>query len=131
MDFRLPQFNILYLWYLGNPELPIYVGGLISLEDDDGASMQYSPSWIETGFALSKDVALVQFVLLPSDMLFTNIKRAAGAVDNARPDRCGEKVIRFVDQLECLSRAASPLPVLADAQHLSEVACIKTLTTWL
>jgi aspartyl/asparaginyl beta-hydroxylase (cupin superfamily) len=73
----------------------------------------------------------VQFVLLPSDMLFTNIKRAAGAVDNARPDRWGEKVIRFVGQPECLSRAASPLPVLADAQHLSEVASSNTLTTWL
>ena len=91
----------------------------------------------------------MQSVLLPPDILFTNIQRAAGAVDDARPDRWGEKVIRFVDQPECMSlmaylylagderfgalgvstsalqylpRAASPLPLLAEAQHLSEVA---------
>jgi hypothetical protein len=44
MDFRLPQFNILYLWYLGNPELPIYVGVLNSLEYVGDVSLQYSPS---------------------------------------------------------------------------------------
>lgn len=64
-------------------------------------------------------------------MLFTNFKRAAGDVDNARPDRWEEKVIRFVDQPECLSRTASPLLVQADTQYLSEVASSKTLTAWL
>lgn len=149
MDFRYSEFDVLYLWYLGNPELPVYIGILKTLEDDGGVSLHYSPSWIESGFALSQDLPLVQKVLLPPDILFTNIQRAAGAVDDARPDRWGEKVIRFVDQPECLSlmaylyfagderfgalgvskseqqylpRAASPLPVLADAQHLSEVA---------
>lgn len=149
MDTRYSDFDVLYLWYLGNPELPIYVGVLNSLEDDDGVSLQYSPTWIKSGFALSQDLPLVQSVLQPPDILFTNIQRAAGAVDDARPDRWGEKVIRFVDQPVCLSlmaylylagderfgalgvstsqlqyspRAASPLPVLTDAQHLSEVA---------
>ncbi|MEY4561678.1 MAG: hypothetical protein RLZZ618_955, partial [Pseudomonadota bacterium] len=76
-------------------------------------------------------------------------QRAVGAVDDARPDRWGEKVIRFVEKPKRLSlmeylyfagddrfgalgvslspdtyqpRDGGPLPRLADAQQLSEVA---------
>jgi serine/threonine-protein kinase HipA len=149
MEAILPQFDVLHLWYLGNPASPLYVGVLKALDDDEGVSLQYSPSWLKSGFALSQDLPMVPTVLLPPNILFTNIQRAAGAVDDARPDRWGEKVIRFVDQPECLSlmaylylagderfgamgvstsalqylpRSSSPLPVLAHSQHLSEVA---------
>lgn len=144
-----PHFEVLYLWYLGNPGKPIQVGELRLLGDDEGLSLQYSPSWLKSGFALSKDLPLVNKVFFPPDILFTNIQRAAGAVDDARPDRWGEKVICFVDKprrlslmeylyfagderfgalgastsaIQYLPRQTSPLPVLADAQALSEVA---------
>lgn len=143
-----PHFEVLYLWYLGNPCEPTQVGELRLLGDDEGVSLQYSHSWLKNGFALSKDLPLVNKVFFPPDILFTNIRRAAGAVDDARPDRWGEKVIRFVDKPERLSlmeylyfagderfgalgvstsafqylpRQTSPLPVLEDAQALSEV----------
>jgi len=86
---------------------------------------------------------------LPPNRLASDIQRAVGAVDDARPDRWGEKVIRFVDQPERLSlmeylyyagddrfgalgvstsaseytpRKTGPLPRLEEAQQLSEVA---------
>jgi serine/threonine-protein kinase HipA len=80
--------------------------------------------------------------------LSVNAPRAVGAVDDARPDRWGEKVIRFIDKPKRLSlmellcyagddrfgalgvstsptaylpRKGGPLPRLAQAQELSEV----------
>ena len=98
-----PHFEVLYLWYLGNRCKRIQVGELRLLGDDEGVSLHYSPSWLKSGFALSKDLPLVNKVFFPPDILFTNSQRAAGAVDDARPDRWGEKVIRFVDKPERLS----------------------------
>ncbi len=149
MEIFPTHFDVLHLWYLGNPSSPSYIGAL-SLEDDgDGVSLLYSPAWLISGFALSQDLPLVNKRHHPPDILLSNAQRAAGAVDDARPDRWGEKVIRFVDRPERLSlmeylyfagderfgalgvstsaisylpRSKSPLPVLADAQHLSEVA---------
>jgi serine/threonine-protein kinase HipA len=106
MEAILPQFDVLHLWYIGNPASPLYVCVLRAMDDDEGVSLQYCPSWLKSGFALSQDLPLVPSVLLPPEILFTNIQRAAGAVDDARPDRWGEKVIRFVDQPECLSLMA-------------------------
>lgn len=40
---------------------------------------------------------------LEPDIFFNNILCAAGEADGAFPDRFVEKVIRFVDQSECLS----------------------------
>jgi len=149
MDIANSQWNVLYLWYLGNPLEPIYVGVLTQLENEEGVSLQYSPYWLKSGFALSQDLPLVASVLLPTNFLMSSVHRAAGAVDDARPDRWGEKVIRFVDKPENLSlmaylylagderfgalgvstsavhylpRVASPLPVLEDAQRLRQVA---------
>ena len=149
MDIPYPPFDVLHLWYLGNPSLPIYIGALNLEDDGDGVSLHYSPAWLSSGFPLSEDLPLFNKRHHPPDILLSNSQRAAGAVDDARPDRWGEKVIRFVDKPERLSlmeylyfagderfgalgvstsafeylpRPTSSLPVLADAQHLSEVA---------
>jgi serine/threonine-protein kinase HipA len=85
---------------------------------------------------------------MPPGRLGADAQRAVGAVDDARPDRWGEKVIRFVDKPKRLSlmeylyyagddrfgalgvstssssyspREVSPLPRLEDVQLLSEV----------
>ncbi|MGS0743005.1 type II toxin-antitoxin system HipA family toxin, partial [Glaciimonas sp. GG7] len=92
---------------------------------------------------------LIDTEFLPPGRLTADAARAVGAVDDARPDRWGEKVIRFVVKPKRLSlmeylyyagddrfgalgvstssstysaQAASPLPRLEDAQQLSEVA---------
>ena len=149
MDTIFQQFDALHLWYLGNPSSPSCVGSLQLEDDGDGVSLHYSPAWLSSGFSLSEDLPLVNKRHHPPDILLSNSQRAAGAVDDARPDRWGEKVIRFVDKPERLSlmeylyfagderfgalgvstsafeylpRHTSPLPVFADAQHLSEVA---------
>jgi serine/threonine-protein kinase HipA len=57
----------------------------------NGVSLQYAPSWLAHGFALSEDLPLI-----PSEQFPLHADSAAGAVDDARPDRWGERVIRFL-----------------------------------
>jgi serine/threonine-protein kinase HipA len=111
--------------------------------------LHYGPDWLASGFALSEDLPLTNTEFLPQGRLGADAPRAVGAVDDARPDRWGEKVIRFVDKPQRLSlmeylfyagddrfgalgvstsaveyapRPLGPLPRLEDAQQLSEVA---------
>ena len=143
------RFDNLYLWFLGNPNAPLYVGALRLVAAGKGVFLQYGPDWLRHGFALSEDLPLQDTVFLPPGRFDADQQRAAGAVDDARPDRWGEKVIRFVDKPKRLSlmeylyyagddrfgalgvstsasqytpRLHSPLPRLEDVQHLSEVA---------
>jgi serine/threonine-protein kinase HipA len=143
------RLDNLYLWFLANPAAPRYVGALQLVAAGKGVSLHYSPDWLANGFALSEDLPLVDTEFLPHGRLWANAPRAVGAVDDARPDRWGEKVIRFVDKPQRLSlmeylyyagddrfgalgvstssteyvpRALGPLPRLEDAQQLSEVA---------
>ena len=143
------RLDDLYLWYLGDPATPRYVGALQLIAAGKGVSLRYGKEWLESGFALSEDLPLVDIEHLPPGRLTADVPRAVGAVDDARPDRWGEKVIRFVDKPKRLSlmeylyyagddrfgalgvsissslyrpRRASPLPRLEDAQQLSEVA---------
>jgi len=143
------RLDDLYLWYLGDPAAPRYVGALKLVSAGKGVSLRYDKAWLDNGFALSEDLPLVDMEHLPPGRLTADGQRAVGAVDDARPDRWGEKVIRFVDKPKRLSlmeylyyagddrfgalgvstlssayspRAASPLPRLEDAQQLSEVA---------
>ena len=102
MDTIFQQFDALHLWYLGNPSSPSCVGSLHLEDDGDGVSLHYSPAWLSSGFPLSEDLPLVNKRHHPPDILLSNSQRAAGAVDDARPDRWGEKVIRFVDKPERL-----------------------------
>lgn len=142
------RLDDLYLWYLGHPDAPRYVGALKLVAAGKGVSLHYGRAWLDNGFALSEDLPLVDMEHLPPGRLEADAQRAVGAVDDARPDRWGEKVIRFVDKPKRLSlmeylyyagddrfgalgvstssssyspRDAGPLPRLEDAQQLSEV----------
>jgi len=142
------RLDDLYLWYLIDPTTPRYVGALKLVSAGKGVSLHYGKEWLANGFALSEDLPLVDNEFLPPGRLAADAQRAVGAVDDARPDRWGEKVIRFVEKPKRLSlmeylyyagddrfgalgvstssstyspRAVSPLPRLDDAQQLSEV----------
>jgi serine/threonine-protein kinase HipA len=133
----------LYLWFLADPAAPRYVGQLRLVDAGKGVSLQYGADWLANGFPLSEDLVLADIEQLPRWK-----GMAAGAVDDARPDRWGERVIQFIDKPARLSimeylfyagddrfgalgvstlaetyspRSKSPLPRLAQAQQLSEI----------
>jgi len=142
------RLDDLSLWYLGDPATPRHVGALKLVSAGKGVSLHYGNEWLANGFALSADLPLVDTEFLPPSRMAADAQRAVGAVDDARPDRWGEKVIRFVEKPKRLSlmeylyyagddrfgalgvstssttyspRAGGPLPRLAQAQQLSEV----------
>ncbi|ASN11387.1 type II toxin-antitoxin system HipA family toxin [Xanthomonas citri] len=143
-------YDHLYLWYLGDPQQPRYVGELRLAALGKGVSLRYGENWLNSGFALSEDLRLADQLFLPPDRLEGNRgPRAVGAVDDARPDRWGEKVIRCVDRPSRLSlmeylyfagddrfgalgvstsaesyepKSRGPLPRLEAAQELSDAA---------
>lgn len=88
----------LHLWWLGVPDDPVYVGQLNTVRTLRGVSLRYAADWLRRGFALSEDLPLIDQEFLPRER-----DTAAGAVDDARPDRWGERVIRFVDKPPRLS----------------------------
>jgi serine/threonine-protein kinase HipA len=133
----------LYLWFLADPAQPRYVGRLSLVEAGKGVSLQYGADWLRDGFPLSEDLVLTDIEQLPRWK-----GMAVGAVDDARPDRWGERVIQYLDRPERLSlmeylyyagderfgalgvstsqaaylpRPGSPLPRLEQAQQLSDV----------
>lgn len=61
-------------------------------------SLRYAPGWLQSGFALSEDLPLVDDLFVPPEK-----DCAAGAVDDARPDRWGERVIRRFEATPRLS----------------------------
>lgn len=88
----VPQ-DQLYVWALVNPEQPTLVGKLrLSQLVADCATFTYDPQWWH--FPLSEDLPLVQ------GQEFTAGERgsAPGAIDDARPDRWGERIIRHIDR---------------------------------
>ncbi len=142
------RLDDLHLWYLADPATPRHVGALRLVSAGKGVSVHYGPAWLASGFALSEDLPLIDTEFLPPGRLGADSQRAVGAVDDARPDRWGDKVIRFVDKPQRLSlmeylyfagddrfgalgvstsasryspRTGGPLPRLAQAQQLSEV----------
>jgi len=96
----LPE--ILFLWWLGQPSAPQLVGSLRSVrraqQQYAGVSLRYSAEWLATGFALSEDLPLRDIEYMPVEPY-----AAAGAVDDARPDRWGERVIRLLIKPQRLS----------------------------
>ncbi|MCE2660355.1 MAG: HipA domain-containing protein [Rubrivivax sp.] len=119
------------------------MGELRTVRATRGVSLRYAPAWLKAGFALSEDLPLIDTEFLPAEK-----DTAAGAVDDARPDRWGERVIRFVDKPPRLSlmeylyfagderfgalgvslraefyqpRRLGPLPQLADVALLDEL----------
>jgi serine/threonine-protein kinase HipA len=97
------RLDDLHLWYLGDPTTPRYVGALKLVSAGKGVSLHYGAKWLADGFALSEDLPLVDIEFMPPGRLAADAPRAVGAVDDARPDRWGEKVIRFVDKPKRLS----------------------------
>jgi serine/threonine-protein kinase HipA len=93
----VPQ-DQLYVWALVNPAQPTLVGELrLSHLVADCATFHYAPDWWH--FPLSEDLPLV------AGQEFTAGERgsAPGAIDDARPDRWGERIIRHVDRPARLS----------------------------
>ena len=88
----------LYLWALLDPARPVAVGELNLVRSNQGVSLRYLSGWLEHGFELSEDLPLLDQEFLPIER-----NTAVGAVDDARPDRWGERVIRFIDKPARLS----------------------------
>lgn len=135
--------DTLYLWFLGDPDAPALAGELNLVMNRRGVSLKYAESWIRDGFPLSEDLPLIDVEHLPREK-----DAAAGAVDDARPDRWGERIIRLLDRPPRLSlleylyyagddrfgalgvsvsrseyqpREIGPLPRLADVNAVHEV----------
>ncbi|MFM1908936.1 MAG: hypothetical protein RLZZ591_2613 [Pseudomonadota bacterium] len=85
--------DTLFLWWLGRPDQPVYVGELRTVRTMRGVSLAYAASWLQNGFALSEDLPLRSGEHMPTEK-----DTAAGAVDDSRPDRWGERVIRYIDK---------------------------------
>ena len=83
------RFDDLYLWYLGDPAIPRYVGEMKLVSAGKGVSLRYGQEWLTHGFALSEDLPLIDNEFLPLGRLAADAQRAVGAVDDARPDRWG------------------------------------------
>jgi serine/threonine-protein kinase HipA len=133
----------LHLWLLTRPQQPVPIGALNLVRSSQGVSLRYVDSWLQRGFPLSEDLPLIDEEFLPTEKSV-----AAGAVDDARPDRWGERVIRYIDKParlslleflyfagddrfgalgvstspdENLPRRLGPLPTLKDADELQEL----------
>jgi serine/threonine-protein kinase HipA len=145
-EFDLARYHAsdsLHLWWLANPNAPRLVGELRMARTMKGVSLVYAPQWLQSGFPLSEDLPLAPGEFFPREK-----ETAAGAIDDARPDRWGERVIRFLDKPPRLSvldflfyagderfgalgvsvtpdtylaRGTGPLPQLADAAAIDEL----------
>jgi serine/threonine-protein kinase HipA len=140
---RYQPSNQLHLWLLSRPQQPVPVAALNLVRSSQGVSLHYVDSWLQHGFPLSEDLPLIDEEFQPAEK-----GAAAGAVDDARPDRWGERVIRFIDKPPRLSvleylyfagddrfgalgvstspdqylpRRLGPLPTLKDADELHEL----------
>lgn len=91
-DVYKPQ-DAMGLWWLGDGAAglasPRLIGEIFLAEGNRKVGLEYSLGWIKQGFALSEDLPLARGAFLPKER-----DMAAGAVDDARPDRWGERVIR-------------------------------------
>ena len=119
------------------------IGELNLVRSTQGVSLRYADPWLRRGFSLSEDLPLIGEEFLPEEKGV-----AAGAVDDARPDRWGERVIRHIDKParlslleylyfagddrfgalgvstsadEYLPRRLGPLPTLGDADQIQEL----------
>lgn len=140
-DQYIPQ-DELHLWMLVDPSAPTRVGTLrLSQLVADCATFAYDEAWWQ--FPLSEDLPL-----LPGQVFSANEKGSApGAIDDARPDRWGERIIRHIERPARLSvlemllfagddrfgalgvsvsgehyrpRRLGPYPVLADLERLRQ-----------
>ena len=93
-DIYKPQ-DAMSLWLPGSgpgqQPSPRLIGQVFLADGNRKVGLEYAPQWIAQGFALSEDLPLARGVFLPKER-----DMAAGAVDDARPDRWGERVIRNI-----------------------------------
>ena len=74
------RLDDLYLWYLGDPATPRYVGALKLIAAGKGVSLRYGKEWLGSGFALSEDLPLIDVEYLPPGRLTADAQRAVAAV---------------------------------------------------
>ena len=88
------------LWWLGGVLDPVRIGTLSLQDQRRKVGLTYDPTWLSSpqGFALSEDLPLRTGLMLPAER-----DTAAGAVDDARPDQWGERVIRLIERPARLS----------------------------
>jgi serine/threonine-protein kinase HipA len=138
----IPQ-DTLYVWSLMRPAEPALVGELNLVRSNQSVSLRYASSWLKNGFALSEDLPLIG-----QEFIAAEKATAVGAIDDARPDRWGEQVIRVIDKPPRLSlleflyfagddrfgalgvstsesvyapRRQGPLPTLGDADRIQDL----------
>jgi len=88
----------LFVWTLVNPAAPVLTGSItLSQLVPNCATFAYAADWWE--FALSEDLPLVAGQTFSAG----SKDSAPGAIDDARPDRWGERIIRHVDRPARLS----------------------------
>ena len=88
----------LYVWALVDPDNPVVVGEVrLSQLVADCATFAYAATW--WNFPLSEDLPLIA----GQDFSAGQRGSAPGALDDARPDRWGERIIRQVDRPARLS----------------------------
>ncbi|ACY33368.1 type II toxin-antitoxin system HipA family toxin [Comamonas thiooxydans] len=93
----VPQ-DQLYVWAMVNPAAPTLVGEVsLSQLVADCATFTYTQDW--WNFALSEDMPIIQGQIFSTGDRNT----APGAIDDARPDRWGERIIRHIDRPARLS----------------------------
>jgi len=143
------NFRALHLWFLADRANPVYAGVLTKPATGPGVAFRYADSWMQSGFALSEDLPLRDQLFLPPSRQQGAQPVAVGAIDDARPDRWGERVIEWVinpggnslmeflyfagdDRFGALGVSTSatqyapaplgPLPSIDQAQEIGEVA---------
>ncbi len=87
----------LFIFWLADPATPQLVGFVDLNPRLKSADFEYIQEWIDTGFALSPDLPLRTGTFNPV------AEHLPGSIDDARPDRWGERVIRLVDAPKRLS----------------------------
>jgi serine/threonine-protein kinase HipA len=88
------------MWWLADVQVPKRIGTLSLQDQRRKVALSYDPAWMASaqGFALSEDLPLQVGLMLPAER-----DTAVGAVDDARPDQWGERVIRLIERPERLS----------------------------
>ena len=84
----------LYAWMPSDPKNH-RLAGEISRQNNGDVGLTYDPIWLETGLTVSDDMPLVAQTWTPVHHSGRQ-PGAPGALDDARPDRWGEKVIRYL-----------------------------------
>lgn len=99
-----------FLWYLADPRQPRLVGTLRLVLGNRSVSLRYGADWLAHGFPISEDLPLVDIEHAPAVR-----DEVVGAVEDARPDRWGERVIEAIEKptRRSLRDSTPPIPPTA------------------